>query len=162
MREMWNKTWDVNVTGTYIVTHTLMPLLLKSPDPRLVFITSGTATLAESTNLAVPVNHSPKEKGWPKDVQSFSGVGVPAYRSAKTGLNMMMREWLRLLREDGVKCWSVSPGMLATGLMGDPEFMKRLGALDPSVGADFVKSVVEGERDGDVGLAVRKAGVQPW
>jgi NAD(P)-dependent dehydrogenase (short-subunit alcohol dehydrogenase family) len=160
---MWNKSWDVNVTGTYILTHTLIPLLLKSADPRILFITSGTATLTESTNLAVPVNKSPGAKGWPKDTQSLNGMGLPAYRSAKTGLNMMMRDWLRVLKEDGVKCWSVSPGMLATGLgMGDPAFLRKLGALEPSVGADFVRSVVEGERDGDVGLAVRKAGVQPW
>lgn len=75
----------------------------------------------------------------------------------------MLREWVRLFKDDGVKCWAVSPGMLATGLgMGDPEFLKKLGALDPSVGADFVRSVVEGERDADVGLCVRKAGIQPW
>ncbi len=163
MREMWNKSWDVNVTGTYILTHTLIPLLLKSSDPRILFITSGTSTLAETTNLAVPVNKSPGEKGWPKDVNNFTGVGIPAYRAAKTGLNMMMREWLRVLKDDGVKCWCVSPGMLATGLgMGDPAFLKKLGALEPSVGADFVRSVVEGERDEMIGLAVRKAGVQPW
>ena len=46
MREMWNKTWDVNVTGTYILTHSLMPLILASSDPRILFLTSGTATLA--------------------------------------------------------------------------------------------------------------------
>ena len=164
MRAMWNKSWDVNVTGTYILTYTLIPFLLKSADPRILFITSGTATLAETTNLAVPVNKTPGIKGWPKDTQSsVHGLGLPAYRSSKTGLNMMMREWVRVLAEDGVKCWSVSPGMLATGLgVGDPAFLKKLGALDPSVGADFVRIVVEGERDGDVGKAVRKAGVQPW
>jgi NAD(P)-dependent dehydrogenase (short-subunit alcohol dehydrogenase family) len=160
---MWNKSWDVNVTGTYILTYTLVPLLLKSSDPRVLFITSGTATLTESTNLAVPVNRPPSDKGWPKEVQSFNGIGVPAYRASKTALNMMVREWVRVLSGDGVKCWAVSPGMLATGLgMGDPEFLRKLGALEPSIGADFVRSVVEGERDADVGLAVRKAGVQPW
>jgi NAD(P)-dependent dehydrogenase (short-subunit alcohol dehydrogenase family) len=150
------------VTGTYILTHSLIPLLLKSSDPRVLFITSGTSTLTETTNLAVPVNKSPPA-GWPKDTQSIAALGIPAYRASKTGLNMMVREWVRVLKEDGVKCWAVSPGMLATGLgMGDPEFLKKLGALDPSVGADFVRDVVEGKRDEDVGLAVRKAGVQPW
>ena len=163
MREMWNKSWDVNVTGTHILTSTFIPLLLKSPDPRMLFITSGTSTLTESTNLAVPVNKSPEDKGWPKDTQGFPGLGIPAYRASKTGLNMMMREWVRVLKEDGVKCWCVSPGMLATGLgIGDPDRLRSMGALEPSVGADFIRSVVEGESDGDVGLAVRKAGVQPW
>jgi NAD(P)-dependent dehydrogenase (short-subunit alcohol dehydrogenase family) len=38
LREMWNKSWAVNTTGTYIVTHTFVPLLLKSSDPRLIFM----------------------------------------------------------------------------------------------------------------------------
>ena len=157
MREMWNKSWNVNTTSTYILTHTLMSLLLKSADPRLIFITSGTSTLGEHDNLAIAVNKSPA-KGWPKEQ-----LGLGAYRSSKTGMNMMMREWFRLLQEDGVKTWCISPGMLATGLgVGDPELLKKMGALDPSVGANFVRSVVEGSRDGDVGKAIRKDSTQPW
>jgi NAD(P)-dependent dehydrogenase (short-subunit alcohol dehydrogenase family) len=53
MREMWNKSWDVNTTGTHILTHTFLPLLLKSFDPRLLFITSGTSSLTESENLTL-------------------------------------------------------------------------------------------------------------
>ncbi|KIW75845.1 hypothetical protein Z517_10590 [Fonsecaea pedrosoi CBS 271.37] len=163
MRQMWNKSWDVNVTGTYILTYTLIPLLLKSSDPRLLFITSGTATLTESTNPAVIVNQSPGEKGWPKTNRGLTGLGIPAYRASKTGMNMMMREWVRVLKDDNVKVWCVSPGFLATGLgFGNPERLKQLGALDPSVGAAVVRDVVDGLRDQDVGSVVRKDGVQPW
>jgi NAD(P)-dependent dehydrogenase (short-subunit alcohol dehydrogenase family) len=156
MREMWNKSWDVNVTGTNVLTHTLIPLLLKSSDPRLLFITSGTSTLGESEDLALKVNESPAE-GWPKQ-----GFAVPAYRSSKTGLNMMMREWYRMLKEDGVKVWGVSPGFLATGLGPGQEFTKKMGAIDPIIGADFVRSVVEGKRDQDVGKVIRKDDIQTW
>jgi NAD(P)-dependent dehydrogenase (short-subunit alcohol dehydrogenase family) len=38
-----------------------------------------------------------------------------------------MREWARLLREDGVKVWCVSPGYLATGLGGDQEDTRKRG-----------------------------------
>lgn len=31
---------------------------------------------------------------------------------------MLMREWRRLLLNDGVKVWAISPGFLATGLAG--------------------------------------------
>lgn len=158
MRQTWNKSWDVNVTGAYILTHTLMPLLLLSPSPLLLFITSGTSTLAEHSSPHLPINRSP-EKGWPK--QGF-GMGIPTYRAAKTGLNMMVREWARVLKEDGVKVLAVSPGYLATGLGGDREMNRKMGAIEPSIGANFVRSVVEGERDADVGLVVRKDGVQPW
>lgn len=156
MREMWNKSWEVNTTSTFVVTHALVPLLLESADPRLLFITSGTSTLEEQGNTAIPVNRSP-EKGWPKPM-----LFIPAYRSAKTGMNMMMLEWARLLKEDGVKTWCVSPGQLATGLGPGAEMNKKMGAQDPAIGGAVIKGVVEGERDADVGKVVKKDGVQSW
>lgn len=88
MREVWNQSWNVNTTGTQIMTTVFMPLLLKSTNPRLLFITSGTSTLAGTENHGLPINAVPP-KGWPK--ASGQMMGVPAYRSAKTGMNMMMR-----------------------------------------------------------------------
>lgn len=68
-----------------------------------------------------------------------------------------------MLREDGVKVWAISPGFLATGLgAGDPEVLKKMGAGDPEVAGPFIKSVVEGERDGDVGRVISRDGVQEW
>jgi NAD(P)-dependent dehydrogenase (short-subunit alcohol dehydrogenase family) len=125
MREMWNKSWNVNTTGTQILTHTFAPLLLKSSDPRLIFITSGTSTLSESGNTLLPLDKSPP-KGWPKQA-----LAIPAYRSSKTGMNMMMREWTRILKEDGVKVWCISPGFLATGLGAGVKMNKQMGAEDP-------------------------------
>ena len=156
MRELWNKSWNVNTTGTQIMTNTFVPLLLKSSDPRLLFVTSGTSTLAETEDHSIFLSHAPP-KGWPKQ-----GFGIPAYRSSKTGMNMMMREWERLLREDGVKVWCISPGYLATGLGGDQEGNKQMGAGDPSVGGEFIKDVVEGKRDQDVGKVIRNGSIQPW
>jgi len=158
MREMWNKSWDVNTTGTHIVTYTFAPLLLKSSEPRLIFITSGTSPLAETENTTSWLNKSPA-KGWPKEVMA----PLAAYRSSKCGMNMLMREWYRILREDGVKVLAVSPGYLATGLGGSQERNKKMGAEDPVLGANFVRDVVEGARDADVGKIVRRGGlVQPW
>ena len=156
MREVWSKSWNVNTTGTHILTDTFVPLLLRSPTPRLLFITSGTSTLAESGNLKLVVNRSPP-KGWPKLDPSIS-----AYRASKTGMNMMMREWARILKEDGVKTFCVSPGFLATGLGGDQERNRQMGAIDPAIGAELVQQVVEGSRDHDEGKVVRCDGVQSW
>lgn len=75
---------------------------------------------------------------------------------------MVMREFARLLKEDGVKVWGVSPGFLATGLGPGAEFTRKMGALEPSVGAEVVRGVVEGKRDADVGKVVRKDDVQPF
>ena len=76
---------------------------------------------------------------------------------------MVMLDWARVLKEDGVKVFSISPGFLATGLAGmGAEKLKSLGAKDPSLGGIFIKDVVEGKRDTDAGLIVHSAGVQPW
>ncbi|KAE8156086.1 hypothetical protein BDV40DRAFT_92001 [Aspergillus tamarii] len=156
-REAWNKTWDVNVTGAHIMTTNLLPLLLKSQDPRLLFITSGLSSLQGSSDPKNPKNVFP-QAGLPKPLP-FVG-----YRSSKAGLNMVMVEWAKALKNDGVKVWSVAPGLLATGLGGDTELLKRLGAQDPSIGGETIRRVVEGERDGEAGNVVREylTPIQPW
>ncbi|PVH75659.1 putative short chain dehydrogenase [Cadophora sp. DSE1049] len=155
-RTMWSKSWDVNVTGTHLLTSTFIPLLLSSPTPRILFLASGTSSLSTAGASPLAVDKSP-EAGWPKQ-----GFSLPAYRASKAGLNMVMREWARLLRDDGVRIWGVSPGFLATGLGPGAEFTRKMGALEPGVGAEVVRGVVEGERDADVGKVVKKDGVQPF
>lgn len=63
-----------------------------------------------------------------------------------------------------MKVWSLAPGLLATGLGGDVEMLRKLGAVEPSVGGNVVRGVVEGERDTDAGLVIRayKSPIQPW
>ena len=162
-REVWNKTWNVNVTGAHVMTELFMPLLLKSNDPRLLFNTSGGSSLTETEGTDNPllerINAAPAA-GWPKDSKA---IAFPAYRSAKAGLNMVMREWCRVLRNDGVKVWAIAPGFLATGLGGvGAELMKKMGAKDPSVGGEFFRDVIEGKRDHEQGKVIRVATVQPW
>lgn len=167
IREAFNYSWDVNVTGTHVLTTLAVPLLLKSSDPRLLFLTSGSSSLweTESENWGnikrlSRINASPAA-GWPKEKEISP---ITSYRSTKTGLNMLMRDWVRVLREDGVKIWAISPGFLATGLAGvGKELLTNLGALDPSIGGEFIRDVVQGKRDQDVGKVIRSNNVvQPW
>ena len=89
MRQAWNASWNVNTVGTQVMTATFVPLLLKSNDPRLLFITSGTSTLKGTENPELPINKVPLA-GWPK--KSLTALSyIPAYRSSKCGMNMMMR-----------------------------------------------------------------------
>lgn len=158
IREAWDKAYSLNTTSTRVMTMNFAPLLLKSSDPRLIFIASGVASLEKHYNQRSPMDQSPP-KGWPKETLSLFG----GYRCSKTGMNMLMREWPRILHSDGVKVWAVAPGLLATGLAGaGPEPLKKKGAAEPSVGALVVLGVIEGERDADVGKAVDRNGVQPW
>ncbi|KAK5311740.1 hypothetical protein LTR70_008599 [Exophiala xenobiotica] len=165
IRDAFNKSWDVNVSGTHVLTHHAVPLLLKAPNPRLMFVTSGTSSMHETIAPDMPppvkrINASP-EAGWPK----LAGLNpITTYRSSKTGLNMLMREWARLLKNDGVKVWAISPGFLATGLGGiGQDKLRQMGALEPHIGGEFIRDVVQGKRDEDVGKIVRNDGVvQPW
>ncbi|RMZ89096.1 hypothetical protein DV736_g3686, partial [Chaetothyriales sp. CBS 134916] len=163
LRDAFNTSWDTNVSGTHVITTGAIPLLLKSSDPRLLFVTSGTSALTETELFNNPglqrINASPAP-GWPKEKTINP---ITSYRSTKTGLNMLMREWHRILLNDGIKVWAISPGFLATGLAGiSPDVLREMGALDPSIGGQFIKDVVEGKRDSDVGKAIRNDGLQPW
>ena len=161
-RAGWNATWNVNVAGTHIMTNTFMPLLLKSSKPRLIFMTSGTASLTEAA-AGPPPNVALSPAGWPKPNEAFP---VTVYRSSKAALNMLMLEWARILKKDSVKIWSVSPGFLATGLAGqDKDFFLSRGAMQPEIGANFVKDIIEGRRDEDCEKVVRNRPgqpIQPW
>ncbi|KAJ5964491.1 uncharacterized protein N7479_004367 [Penicillium vulpinum] len=156
-RQAWNKSWDVNVTGAHIMTTKFLPLLVKSQDPRLLFITSGLSSLEAASDPENPKNII-APAGLPKALPFFG------YRSAKAGLNMLMVEWSKLLRNDGVKVWAVAPGLLATSLGGNTELLKKLGAQDPKLGGETIRRVVEGKRDGDTGKVVRDylSPIQPW
>lgn len=164
IRDAFNASWDVNVSGTHVLTTLAIPLLLKSSDPRLMFVTSGTSSLWETDpenwgamqHLA-RINASPAA-GWPKQKEVNP---ITSYRATKTGLNMLMREWARILKEDGVKVWAISPGFLATGLGGvGKEQLLKMGALDPAVGGQFIRDVVQGKRDQDAGKVIRSDMIQ--
>lgn len=159
LRQNFNKSYDVNTSGTHVITHAFAPLLIKSSDPRILFITSGLSTLngLESTGLSPLQPNSTIPAGWPKPYTIQAG-----YRASKAALNLVMLNWHWLLKEDGVKVWCISPGFLATNLGGNQELLKKMGAGDPSLGGNLIKQVVEGERDADVGKVVSQDGIQPW
>lgn len=168
IREAFNASWDTNVSGTQVLTTLAVPLLLKSSDPRLMFVTSGTSSMHETdpdnwgdfAHILGRINASP-EKGWPKEKELNP---ITSYRSTKTGLNMLMRQWVRILKNDGVKVWAISPGFLATGLGGvGKEQLLKMGALEPSVGGEFIRDVVQGKRDQHTGKIIRNHGmIQAW
>lgn len=116
-RQGFDMMWNVNVVGAHITTETFMPLLIKSPQARIIFITSGTSSISETEihdgHLA-RINTSPPA-GWPKPEEANPILG---YRSSKAGLNMLMTQWHRVVKNDGIKVFAVSPGFLATNLAG--------------------------------------------
>lgn len=77
---------------------------------------------------------------------------------------MLMLQWADMLRNDGVKCFCISPGFLATGLAGkgNEDRLKAVGAGEPRLGGELMREVVEGRRDGDAGKVVNAGGIQAW
>lgn len=140
------------------MTQTFVPLLLKSQEPRLLFVSSSQSSLHEAADTSKGKNAAPPA-GLPK---TFTFLG---YRTSKTGMNMMILQWARLLKNDKVVVLGVCPGLLATSLTGDPQLMKDIGARDPSAGGEAITDLIEGKRDSDNGTVVREdriPKVMPW
>jgi NAD(P)-dependent dehydrogenase (short-subunit alcohol dehydrogenase family) len=70
-----------------------------------------------------------------------------------------MLDWAHKLKADGVRVWAVGPGFLETDLGGMREQAKAMGTKHASVGGQFIRSVVEGARDADVGKIVVAEGI---
>ncbi|KAF4617029.1 hypothetical protein G7Y89_g15120 [Cudoniella acicularis] len=72
LRECFTKSYDVNVAGTHVLTSTFMPLLLKSADPRLIFV-AGLSQITQAAEGYFPT--PPVAKGWPKKSQFERRMG---------------------------------------------------------------------------------------
>lgn len=75
---------------------------------------------------------------------------------------MLMLDWNHKLKADGVKVWSVGPGMLVTDLGGMREKAVEMGLGHASAGGEIIRRVVEGERDADVGKIVVRDGISTF
>lgn len=155
LRECFNNAYNVNVAGTNVMTATFIPLLLKSVEPRLIFVT-GLSAINQAASSYFPT--PPQPAGWPKKVE-FETIG---YRCSKVALNMLMLDWNHKLKADGVKVCCVGPGMLATNLGNAREMALAMGAKHPSIGGQLLRTVVEGERDDSMGKIIVREGVMDW
>ncbi|KAI8949628.1 hypothetical protein F4801DRAFT_552752 [Xylaria longipes] len=156
LRDSFNKAYDVNVSGAHVLTWMCIPLLLKSQEPRILFL-AGLSQMTQAAEAYFPT--PPQPAGWPKKID-FETIG---YRCSKTAMNMLMLDWNHKLKEDGIKVFSVSPGFCATNLIGNgSDAMKAMGAVHPSEGGQRILAVAEGKRDADSGKVLDKEGFLPW
>ena len=85
---------DTNFFGAYRLTVALLPLLRKSPSPRIVSVSSGMGGVSEMG-------------GW-----------SPGYRVSKAALNAMTRILSTELKDEGFLVNSACPGFVATDMGG--------------------------------------------
>ncbi|MCZ1010891.1 SDR family oxidoreductase [Streptomyces lydicus] len=100
--EEFRRTYETNVFGVVAVTNAFLPALRRSPYPRIVNVSSGTASLTWSTS---PNPQFPPGSG-----------GAAAYRSSKAALNALTVFYAQTLAEDGFKVNALAPGLRATDL----------------------------------------------
>jgi NAD(P)-dependent dehydrogenase (short-subunit alcohol dehydrogenase family) len=100
--EEFRRTYETNVFGVVAVTNAFLPALRRSPQPRVVNISSGTASLTWST--------SPNPQFEP------GSGGAAAYRSSKAALNALTVLYAQTLADQGFKVNALAPGLRATDL----------------------------------------------
>ena len=156
----WATTYHINVIGPHFITKTFAPLLLKSEAARVLFVSSVVGSLGMDTqpDLGIGFN-SPPEAGWPKEDNNI----LTAYRPSKSAMNMVMRDWYRILKNDGVKVHALCPGRVATefGQMSVEE-AKQQGGTPVEQPAVFVETILDGKWDEHQGKFIHEKGVYPW
>ena len=97
---VFKQVFDTNLFGVVLVTQAFMDLLQKSPQPRIVNVTSGLASLT--------LNNDPTWK--------YYHVKAAVYSSSKAALNMYTIALASELRDTPFKVNAVDPGFTATDL----------------------------------------------
>lgn len=102
LQETFRACLDVNTVGPFLVTEAFTSLLKKSDLPRVVFMSTGLASITDRLN--------------PDD--QCAAFQFPVYRSSKAALNMVMAHYAALYVKEGWKVNANDPGFCATNLNG--------------------------------------------
>lgn len=147
-RSILRETLETNVTSQAAVTEAFAPLLAKSSNPRIVYVSSGLASIT-----------------WRSDPQNFTyDADYKAYRISKAALNMLVTCDAWQYRD--FKTFAFDPGYVITDLADMREAKIKEGvAGSPDTSAKGIAALVEGQRDAEAGKFVHgdTPGLQyPW
>lgn len=139
------RTFEVNVFGVVTVIHAMLPLLRASAAPRIVNVSSTTASL-----------------GLTSGGTDFGGDADRrmSYSSSKAALNMVTIQYGRAFTKDPglshIKINSVTPGYVATDLTG------HRGTRTVEQGARVIVDLATLADDGPTGGFFNDQGPVPW
>jgi NAD(P)-dependent dehydrogenase (short-subunit alcohol dehydrogenase family) len=133
--------FEVNVIGVLAVTNAMLPLLRRSPAPRIVNMSSGVGSLAAMSDPDGPLAPMPPSA---------------AYVPSKTALNSLTVQYARELAKDGVLVNMADPGYVATDLNG------FTGYRTPAQGAAIAVRLATLGADGPTGGYFSDDGPVPW
>jgi NAD(P)-dependent dehydrogenase (short-subunit alcohol dehydrogenase family) len=136
------QVFEVNVFAVIAVTDAMLPLLRRSPNGRIVNVTSSLGSLGLMTT---PGTHQAKLPA------------STAYRPAKTALNALTVQYAQELRDAGILVNAADPGGCATDFtMGRP--ISRTAAQGAAIA---VRLATLGD-DGPTGGYFNDDGALPW
>jgi NAD(P)-dependent dehydrogenase (short-subunit alcohol dehydrogenase family) len=130
---------DTNVVGVIRVTNAMLPMLRRSPAPRVVNVSSTVGSLTLQTAQAEAV-----------------GPISAAYSPTKTYLNAITIMYAKELAGTGILVNAGCPGYVATDLNG------HQGFRTPEQGAAIFLELATLPDDGPSGTFRDDAGIQPW
>ncbi len=118
----WNRVLAVNLTGAFLVTRTLLPLLRASGGGRIVNLSSRAAGRPHRN-------------------------AAPSYGAAKAALVYLTRHWAMEYGDAGILCFAVCPGPVSSPMFEklDPAYRSRIAGemagkrpIEPEDVADIV------------------------
>ncbi|GIE76372.1 dehydrogenase [Actinoplanes philippinensis] len=132
---------ETNVIGVIRVTNAMLPLLRRSPSPRIVNMSSSVGSLARQSGPGSGTTTGP--------------VAV-AYAPSKTFLNAVTLQYVRELADTNILVNCACPGYVATDLNG------FRGIRTPQEGAATAIRLASLPDGGPTGGFFEDAGVVPW
>ncbi|MGW0227084.1 SDR family NAD(P)-dependent oxidoreductase [Actinopolymorpha singaporensis] len=139
--DMVRSVFETNVFGVIAVTNAMLPLLRRSPAPRIVNLSSGVASLTIAGDPNGPL------------------AGLPAsaaYAPSKTALNALTVQYANELRKDGILVNVADPGYV------DTDINNHQGYLTPAQAAAVVVRLATLGADGPTGGFSNEDGPLPW
>ena len=107
--KLWDWTLDTNLKGAFLVSHAVVPHMIKRRRGKLVFMASTNAWDAEAD--------------------------LAPYNASKAGIFLLAKTLARELGHYGINSNALGPGLIRTRLsepfLADPKFMKKYQALIP-------------------------------
>lgn len=141
LRESYSKIFDTNVFGAAVLTDACIPLLKKSSHARIIFMSSGLGSIADTLDPRFP----------------YYGIDSPPYVTSKAAMNMLTACYAVKYGKDGFKVNSCDPGFRKTNLNGHAQM-----AGDAADGAINACRLIMLRKDGENGTFSDLDGPVKW
>lgn len=138
---MVRAVFETNVFGVIAVTNAMLPLLRRSPAPRIVNVSSHAASLAMCSDPDGPM---------------AALLPSAAYAPSKTALSALTVQYANELRKDGILVNAVAPGYVAT------DSNNHTGFLTVDQGAKVLVRLATVGDDGPTAGFFGEEGSVPW